>query len=313
MADAAHASHGHDAHEAHPANLQHHFETPAQQFDASKLGMWIFLATEVLFFSGLFCAYVIYRVNHPEIFAAGHQYLDPIMGGINTVVLIASSFTMALGVWCAQKSYKTGLVICLALTLAGAFGFMTIKYFEYSHKIHMGLNWGKFYDPQLHHDEHGDAHAAGTPAADRHAEATDGHAASASAPAEASSHSPAAAESEPARPSGSAESAGFVVERTSVTPAPAGPSGLVAPEAAKHIDPAHARNVHIFMSIYYCMTGLHGIHVVGGIVAIGLLLINAMKGRYNGNYYTPVDLVGLYWHLVDLVWIYLFPMLYLIE
>lgn len=298
--------HGHGGGHAHPANLQHHFETPAQQFDASKLGMWLFLATEVLFFSGLFCAYVIYRRSNPEIFDAGHQYLDPIMGGVNTVVLILSSFTMALGVWCAQKSKRIGLIICLALTLAGACGFMIIKYFEYSHKIKYGLNWGRYFKPE-------GKYAAAAPAGAMVYADTEPDAAAANDadPAETSSDA-AATDGNGADPA----SPGLVIERTTIATPPPGPSGL-RPGAADGMTPeehaAHARNLHIFFSIYYGMTGLHGLHVIGGIVVLAWLLWGAIKGRYNEKYYTPVDLVGLYWHLVDLVWIFLFPMLYLIE
>lgn len=297
--------HGHS--HAHPANLQHHFDTPAQQFDASKFGMWLFLATEVLFFSGLFCAYAIFRRNHPEIFEAGHQYLNPLLGGLNTVVLILSSFTMALGVWCAQTSRRKGLIVCIALTLAGACAFMVVKYFEYSHKIHLGLNWGRYYDPREHKAEH--ATTAGAHAAPAAAPTGAQPAAQAAPPAVSTAASPAVVAQSP----GTVES-GLKIERSQILPAPPGPGGLALPaESTPSTRRTHAENVHIFFSIYYGMTGLHGLHVLGGIVVLTILLINAIRGRYDSNYYTPVDLIGLYWHLVDLVWIYLFPLLYLIE
>jgi len=316
--DGEHGAHGHD----HPPHLQHHFETSAQQFDASKLGMWLFLATEVLFFSGLFCAYTVYRVNHPEIFRAGHQFLDAKWGMINTIVLICSSFTMAMGVWCAQKSYRTGLIVCLALTLVGAFGFMGIKYIEYDHKIRNGVVWGPNYSPTAHalvhgdeaahaHDDHGDAHA---PAADAHAPAS----ADAAAGDHAASETRIAGEA--AAPGHAAATDGDLFEVSQIKPPPLGPSGVTAaalsdaPAAAAHgPDPLAVSNVRIFFGIYYGMTGLHGIHVLAGIIVIAGLLVNAIKGKYNSEYYTPVDLVGLYWHVVDLIWIFLFPMLYLIH
>ena len=121
--------------------LAHHFETPTQQFEAAKLGMWLFLATEFLLFGGLFCLYAVFRGNHPELFAYGSKFLDTRMGMINTLVLILSSFTMAMAVWAAQKNHNKWLVTLLALTVAGGGVFMGIKYVEYSHKFHKNLVW----------------------------------------------------------------------------------------------------------------------------------------------------------------------------
>ena len=151
---------GHDAsgdtiaHE-HAPQLAHHFETPKQQFEAGKLGMWLFLSTEILLFSGLFCAYAVYRANHPEIFVYAHKYLDVTLGGINTVVLICSSLTMAWAVHCAQRGHQRGLVVLLALTLLCACGFLGIKYVEYQHKWKEGLLWGTRFEPKHEPGEHG--------------------------------------------------------------------------------------------------------------------------------------------------------------
>lgn len=342
MSDIAHGgAHGAEHAHAHDPNLQHHFETHAQQFDASKLGMWLFLAQEVLFFSGLFCAYVIYRSLHPEIFRVGHQFLDPFWGGLNTVVLILSSFTMAMGVWCAQKSYQRGLVWCLALTLLGAFGFMVVKTIEYSDKFAHGKVWGPNFRP--HHDAaHDAAHDAGAAhAGEPHAAKPDAH-----PPEQPGAAAPpgAVAPPENKHPLAHPESLAHETQSTSTpaasqstaTSAPArevstilsaaiGPAGLTAapPAAAAHggahggVDPYEAakqmKDLQIFMAIYFCMTGLHGLHVVAGIIMLIWLLNGAIRGRYHSGYYTPVDLGGLYWHLVDLVWIYLFPMFYLIH
>ena len=298
---------------AHPEHLQHHFETPAQQFDASKLGMWLFLATEVLFFSGLFCAYAVYRRNHPEIFEVGHRFLDVKWGAINTIVLITSSFTMALAVWCAQKSKRTGLITCLVLTFLGACTFMGIKYIEYDHKIRHGIMWGTRFDPQPA-SEHGSSHAA--------AEAHKAAGAPVEAPHAANDAASAAATAAgPAGETGQAPPAtdGAKIERWNAQQPPVGLSLPVQdPTGDGHeIDPYAAaremRNAHIFFGIYFAMTGLHGLHVLAGMIVIAWLIIGAVKGRYNSEYYTPVDLGGLYWHLVDLVWIYLFPLLYLIH
>ena len=160
--DHAHAAHGHDAHghgdHAKYPFLQHHFDTPAHQFDSAKLGMWLFLATEVLFFGGLFVAYAILRMRHPEVFSYASHYLNTLMGGVNTCVLILSSLTMAMAVRFAQTNRKNAMLVCLVLTFAGACGFMVIKYFEYSHKIHEHLVWGKtFYVPP--HTEEGEHEA----------------------------------------------------------------------------------------------------------------------------------------------------------
>ena len=140
--------HAHSAEHAKYPFLAHHFETPAQQFDSAKLGMWLFLATEVLFFGALFVGYAVLRSRFPEVFSYASHYLDTVMGGINTGVLILSSLTMALGVYFAQRGKKLALIICLWLTMAGAAGFLVIKYFEYSHKIHAHLVCGPtFYIP----------------------------------------------------------------------------------------------------------------------------------------------------------------------
>jgi cytochrome c oxidase subunit III len=238
------ASHAETA--EHPPFLAHHFDTPQQQFDAGKLGMWVFLMTEVLFFGGLFCAYAVYRAIHPEIFLYAHQFLDKNLGALNTAVLIASSFSIALAVRCAQCDQRRALIACIAITLALAAVFLGVKYIEYKQKWEHGLLWASRFQ------------AAGHPAALEHAGAAPpGHAAAAA------------------------------------TPPP--------------------RDVGIFFSIYFAMTGLHGIHVIAGMGVMTWLLAMAVKGRFSSQYYNPVDYTALYWHLVDIVWIYLFPLLYLIH
>ena len=259
---------------SHPPHLQHHFESSAQQFDAGKLGIWLFLATEILLFGGLFCAYAIYRANHPEIFIYAHQYLDKVLGGTNTIILLCSSLTMAWGVRAAQLGQRRLLVALLSLTLLGGFGFMGIKYVEYKAKWEHGLLWGQRFAP---HDE--------------------GHGAAAAAPA-----APTAPGAAPA-------------DRTSIAPSAAGPAGTlpVEDEAAEHRPMKRPSNVQIFFGIYFLMTGLHGLHVLVGMGAITWILVRSAKGHFGPEYFTPVDFVGLYWHLVDLIWIFLFPLLYLIH
>lgn len=232
--------------EGHPPFLAHHFDTQQQQFAAGKLGMWIFLLTEVLLFGGLFCVYAVYRANHPEVFVYAHQFLDKGLGALNTAVLIFSSLTMAWGVRCAQCDQRRGLVLCLAVTLLCACVFLGVKYLEYKAKWEHGLLWARDFKP------------------------------TAEALADLKAHYP-----DPGHP----------------------PAGL---EDAP-------RNVGVFFSIYFLMTGLHGIHVVAGMTAIAWVLVRALKGHFGSRYFGPVDYVGLYWHLVDMIWIYLFPLLYLIH
>lgn len=213
------------SHEEHAPFLAHHFDDHGKQFDAGKMGIWVFLLTEIMFFSGLFVAYTLYRTMHPEVFQSAAQYLDTTMGAINTCVLIFSSLTAAWAVRCAQLGQKKGLIINLSLTLLCACAFMVIKYMEYSLKFEHGLLPGKW----------------------------------------------------------------FVEE-------------IGRPDTLK-----------TFFGIYFAMTGLHGIHVVGGMVVFVWLLKRAIRGDFTPSYYGPIDFAALYWHLVDLIWIFLFPLLYLIN
>jgi cytochrome c oxidase subunit 3 len=219
----AHAdAHGHAVH--HP-QLQHHFETMQQQKEASTLGMWLFLVTEVLFFGGLFFAYLIYRMWYFDAFAEASRDLDITLGGFNTVVLILSSLTMALGVRAAQTNERRNTVFWLVLTILLGLVFLVVKGFEYQHKFEVG-------------------------------------------------HVP-------------------------------GPNF--------HSDSVWAAQEQIFFSLYFTMTGLHALHMVIGVVMMSIITWMAYKGRFDSTYYTPVEMAGLYWHFVDLVWIYLFPLLYLVE
>jgi cytochrome c oxidase subunit III len=220
--------------------LADHFETPRQQFAAGKLGMWIFLLTEILLFGGLFCVYAVYRAHHPEIFTLASRLLDRNLGALNTAVLILSSFTMAWGVRCAQRDRRLGTALCLAATLLCACVFLGVKYVEYKAKWEHGLLWASRFEPV--HDNH-------------------------------------------------------------------------AADGGHHAAPPQemSRRVGVFFSIYFMMTGLHGVHVVAGMIAIAWILRRTLRGDFGSSYYGPVDYVGLYWHLVDLIWIYLFPLLYLIH
>jgi len=341
----------HGGDHGHPEFLHHHFETPLQQFDSDKLGMWLFLMTEILMFGGLFCAYAVYRANHPEIFIFAHQFLDKTLGGINTVVLITSSFTMAWAVRAAQLNQRRLLITLLALTLLGGFGFMGIKAVEYNHKWKHGLLWGARYQSQQDHGEPGSEHGdhgdeGGATAADGHekeGEAATEHGGSAEAagsvsePDDEASHSEGSTEpqsetaqneavdtlavAETAAVADGEEPAGetgLVIEVSNIKPAASGPAGLSAGALANEGHAAEElavepRNVNTFFAIYFAMTGLHALHVLAGMVVIFIMLVMSIKGRFNSQYYTPVDLTGLFWHLVDLIWIFLFPLLYLIH
>jgi len=334
-----HGEHGHSKY------LHHHFESLQQQFDSDKLGMWLFLVTEILMFGGLFCAYSVYRANHPEIFIYAHQFLDKTLGGINTVVLITSSFTMAWAVRAAQLNQRKLLVTLLALTLCGGVGFMCIKAVEYNQKWKHGLLWGKYYVSPSEHEEHGadgeegaaEAPAEPAPPAEsteggssagltaetqtEEAGAGEGHVADANAPpaeSAAAAAEPAPPAEESAAPVQAAEQTGLAIEPSKIALAAEGPTGLApaAVPAAAHGAGPHGdepRNVRTFFAIYFAMTGLHALHVLAGMVVITIMLILSVKGRFNSEYYTPIDLTGLFWHLVDLIWIFLFPLLYLIH
>jgi cytochrome c oxidase subunit III len=291
----------HDAHD-HPPHLAHHWETPQQQFEAGKLGMWLFLATEVLFFGGLFVAYAVWRGNNPDLFQYGHIYLGTKWGAINTVVLILSSLTMAMAVTYAQTNRRNALVTCLALTFLGGLIFMGIKYVEYSEKYWEGIVPGAaFYDPP--------------PDPARSKYWVEGR------PIVTRAELLARAEEAPP-PAVPAELREAGVEVSSIVPPRPSPAGISIerirdgrPDKVKvHPlqDPNRPINAHMFFNIYYFMTGLHGIHVVVGLGLIAWLGVRAMKGHFTSEYFTPVDLGGLYWHLVDLIWIFLFPLFYLI-
>jgi cytochrome c oxidase subunit III len=274
----AHGAQDDHGHGEHPF-LAHHFDTPQHQFDSGKLGVWLFLVTEILFFSGLFCAYAIYRALHPEVFEYAHYYLDTTLGAINTCVLIISSVTAAWAVRNAQLRQTNALVMNIAITILCGFGFMGIKYVEYSHKIHDGLLPGTHYQP---------VHRAWELPIYQEKNAGHGHAAPAVAEAHGEDH---------AEHGGLPELAAAPLKK------------LMGPHEF-NVEP---RNVHRFFSIYFCMTGLHGIHVLVGIGIWVWLLLRAKAGEFGPDYFGPVDYAALYWHIVDLIWIYLFPLLYLIH
>jgi cytochrome c oxidase subunit 3 len=337
----------HAADENRPSYLGHHYDTVEQQFDSGKFGMWLFLTTEILLFAGLFCAYAVYRKNHPEVFIYAHHFLDTNMGALNTVVLIFSSFTMAWAVRASQLGQRGLLIALLSVTWLCGLTFMGVKYKEYSHKFHDGLLWGTEFQPVEHGGGHGDEDASH---GDDGGDGIDSHAGGGGAiddaattlvattmPSDAGDHAasddhagspgeePAAVEAATGALSLEQQvadqlSGGREIERSTVPRAADGPRGLSA-EALGGLpaDAGHAAQgeqpdyTHVFFGIYFLMTGLHGLHVIIGMIVIGWLIIRSALGHFGPEYFTPVDLGGLYWHLVDLIWIFLFPLLYLIH
>jgi cytochrome c oxidase subunit 3 len=207
-----------------PGTVAHQFDDVVQQHEASSLGMWTFLVTEIMFFGGMFLGYTIYRASYTEAFTHASNHLDVVLGTINTAVLIASSLTVALAVHAAQESKRRALLVFLALTIVLGLVFLGIKFTEYYHKYEERLipGWTFQYEGE---------------------------------------------------------------------------------------NPARAA---LFFSFYFAMTGMHALHMVIGIGIFLVLSFSAWRGRYSQYYYTPVELAGLYWHFVDIVWIFLFPLFYLL-
>lgn len=202
----------------------HQFDDAAQQHEASWLGMWVFLATEVMFFGGMFLGYTIYRTTYPQAFASASNHLDVLLGTINTGVLICSSFTMALAVRAAQLGLRKPVMVFLALTMLLGSIFLGIKFTEYYVKFAEHLVPGN----------------------------------------------------------------GFAFAES------------------------FAAAAEIFFSFYFAMTGMHAVHMIIGLGLLTAMIVKTARGRFSSSYYTPVEIVGLYWHFVDIVWIFLFPLLYLV-
>ena len=216
-----------------PHTIAHQFKTAEQEFQASKLCFWLFLATEIMLFGGLFAGYFYYHDMYPATFAEGGKALVWQLGALNTVVLICSSWTMAMGVRSAMTSQKKAMLNYLIVTFAFAAVFMVVKYFEYTGKFSQGVGPGVFFQP-------------------------------------------------------------------------------ITGENAHYAHLAQWPHMNLFFSFYFTMTGIHGLHVLVGMGLILWITLRGRRGDFHANYYMPVDLVGIYWHLVDLVWIFLFPLLYLV-
>jgi cytochrome c oxidase subunit 3 len=213
----------------HHPSLQHQFDSLEQQKESSTLGMWLFLVTEIMFFGGLFLAYVVYRHEYSKVFAAASHHLDVTLGGINTAVLICSSLTMALAIWSAQVNRRKLIVVFLVATMVLGAVFLGIKTVEYRDKFHHHLVPGPHYAPE-----------------------------------------------------------------------------------DPHLQGVEGQQGQIFFALYFIMTGLHALHMIIGLGVLAALLRPSWKGRYDASYHNPLECTGLYWHFVDIVWIFLFPLLYLL-
>ena len=386
MAD-AHSAHD-DHHHDHGEFIAHHFEGGAeQQFDSGKLGIWLFLVTEVLFFSGLFVAYTLYRSHHPEIFEQAHVFLDKYLGGLNTIVLLFSSLTMAMAVRAAQLGRNKNCGMYILITMVCAAMFLGVKAIEYSHKWDMGIFPGGAFNLTYEHPEPvmlagvavskyliwismvpavlligfivasvvgvltkkaafsklmlGMAitvggYFLGAAVGHVYMEITEGHSAESHAAVVESSpkdiqlvsmtiddqkeDEAKGGEQKDAKAGGEkSEQGGEEGEHAEGEHMEGGAVDHGHSHHEQVFDKHHpdpeslSGNVRNFFSIYYCMTGLHAIHIVGGIIALAWVYWRCILGHWRKDYFGPVDYVGLYWHLVDLIWIYLFPLLYLID
>ena len=276
----------------HEPGLQHQFEDMGQQEESVSIAMWMFLAQEIMFFGGLFTAYLVFRSKYPMAFAAGSNHLDAFWGGLNTIVLIVSSLTMALTVYFAQKGNRNMQVILIILTMFFGAVFLGVKAIEYTDKYNNGIvpvkglnrkvkaapetERAAAHEKPCYEVTHGEEHAYVNP----HAEFQWADCSLVKLAQEKNYLT-------------SAEKIGYFS------------NGEI--DADKFRD-----KVRIFFWIYFIMTGLHALHMIVGLGLMTWLLWTAWKGSYNAEYYMPVEMSGLYWHFVDIVWIFLFPLLYLL-
>ncbi len=208
-----------------------HYKDEKHQYSSNKEGIWLFMVTEILMFGGLFVGYILMHTIYPEMFAEGAKFLDWKLGFVNTLVLIFSSLTMALGIYYNQIGQSKKATWALAITIICGAIFMVIKYFEYTHKFHLGIFPGQMLNIEM------------------------------------------------------LKQNGYEVQN---------------------------QNLGLYFGFYFCMSGLHGLHVLIGMGLITWVMLRNMKGEFGPKYYTPIEGVGIFWHIVDLIWIFLFPLLYLV-
>lgn len=283
-----------DSHEHHhPPGLQHQFEDMGQQEESVSIGMWMFLVQEIMFFGGLFTAYLVFRSRYPMAFAAGSNHLDAFWGGLNTIVLIVSSLTMALTVYYAQKGNRQLQVILIILTMIFGAVFLGVKAIEYTGKYNDGI--------------------VPVTGLNKKVKAAPGaHVETETKPCWEVTHG-AGAEHAYVNPKGE-----FQWTDCSLVKLAQDHNYLTAAEKNGYfsngeIDANKFRDkVRMFYWIYFVMTGLHALHMIVGLGLMSWLLYKAWKGTFSSEYYMPVEMSGLYWHFVDIVWIFLFPLLYLL-
>jgi len=282
----------------HEPGLQHQFDDMKQQEDSVSIGMWMFLVQEIMFFGGLFTVYLVFRSKFPIAFAAGSNHLDAFWGGLNTLVLIVSSLTMALTVYYAQRGNRNMQVILILLTMFFGATFLGVKAIEYTDKYNHGTipvdGWNK-----------------------KTKKGAGGEHASSLLPFE-TKVSAAEASPETEEHAYVNERGEFQITDHDIDLVKQEEEFLTEDERIGYysngvIDPDKVRNkVRIFFWIYFVMTGLHALHMVVGLGLMTWLLWTAWRGYYTADYYMPVEMSGLYWHFVDIVWIFLFPLLYLL-
>lgn len=295
-----------DTHKAHhQKGLQHQFDDMQQQQESVTIGMWMFLVQEIMFFGGLFTAYLVFRSRYPMAFAAGSNHLDAFWGGLNTLVLIVSSFTMALTVYYAQKSNRTMQIVMILLTMFFGSVFLGVKVIEYSDKYNHGLipvtGWNKktpkaetaslpFETKASAKEQHSE---------NQHNQHGDGH------------EKPYINETGDFQWNYGGEDLVMLAKQKGWL-TKAEEIGYFDP-ITKEFDPKRFQDkVRIFYWLYFAMTGLHALHMVVGLMIMSWLLWKAWQGTFSAEYYSPVEISGLYWHFVDIVWIFLFPLLYLL-
>ncbi len=293
-----------DTHEEfhyHAPGLQHQFEDMKQQEESVSIGMWVFLVQEIMFFGGLFTAYLVFRSRFPMAFAAGSNHLDAFWGGLNTLVLIVSSLTMALTVYYAQKGNRNMQVVMIVLTMLFGTTFLGVKVIEYRDKYEHGLVPVQGWNKKVKEGEHKEAASVVLPFETR------------AFASEAQTEAPAVHHS---NPKGEFQ---IDVEKDMKLPKMA-EDGKFLTQAEQvgyysngKLDPEKFRDkVRIFFYIYFVMTGLHALHMIVGLGIMAWLLWMAWRNSFSIDYYMPVEMSGLYWHFVDIVWIFLFPLLYLL-
>jgi cytochrome c oxidase subunit 3 len=248
------------------------FQTLEQQKESATLGMWVFLITEILFFGGLFLAYTINRHAFPTAFGVGGNMLDLNLGFFNTIVLIASSFTMAMSVWSAQTSRRKAVPAWLIATLLLGSVFLGIKVVEYKQKFDHHLIPGNHFDITYCSNNPAACGLSGKELEDEQKEVREAIKAERD----------------------------YAMQQGFSDPVAMGNAAVNA----------HAQ---LYFSLYFGMTGLHALHMIVGAGLLLWLIFQSLKGRFDANYNTPVENIGLYWHFVDIVWIFLFPLLYLIN